>query len=361
MFVFFMMILQVVKKVFVETNVRDDFPEELIREEVGEMEVFNAPRPEYWLRDSTVLKEVDHVVFSPEEIFDKRFYSKLGIPESIGGDPRLDLSRDLCPSSLLDEKAMKIVNGTLFFINKFEIDSIIYYHPSINPLADTPMEIRCVCKRCMDKAQSTMDGDSSVTDLFKKALAGKTARSPDDVKQEIIGDMDDYTAEDVDSLVDKYKREYIKILDEKKAVYGILRDKYFRNQGNMMMEANRAILNAIKDNTEASVKIVQPFLVEFALEESENISDYGEIAGFKKELLDEFDIKCVYSRVNEQGGEIIHEFPYEKRGIKIYTGDTDDTYNLRMISHQAESGDVLVTPADTESLIEVLRSLSMWL
>lgn len=357
----FMIILQVVKRVFVETEEKGEYPEDIIKEELGEMEVFQAPRPDYWLRYSTVLKEVEHVVFSPEEILGKKFYSRVGIPETIGGEPEIDISEDLCPTKLADQDAMEIITGTLSFLSRFDIESIIYRYPVITPVDNNPHEIRCVCKRCMDDAQNTLGEDVSVNDIFKGALAGKASRAPKDVRMDLFDDGIGHDSIEIDVLIEKYKVEFLRIQEERKDVYRRLKNDYFLEQGRKMIEANRAILDAISKHTDASVKVVQPFLAGFTLEEDEDTVEYGRVAGFTKELMDSFDIGCIYGRTDGQGGDIILEFPSDKRGLIILTDDDDDKYNLRMISSKAESGDILVSPDDEESLIEVLKSLSMWL
>ncbi len=353
------MIFQMVKIVYVGARDMYDYPSDPINEELEDMEIINAPRPGYWLRDSTILKEVDHVIFDPEEILGQKFYSRVGVPEAIGLTPTSDPSEELCPSRLIGEDAMEIIRGTLSFLDRFDMKSIIYDYPTIKPVDMNPHHIKCVCNHCIDTIEERFDLERPLVEAFKEALGGISSKTLDDIRSELINEAEAEEYSDIDAVVKRYTEEIEYLQEERREVYQKLKEEFFVNQSKLILDANRNILRAMTDITGASVKVIQPFMVGHQVER-DDIVEFARISGFTKDLLEEFDVECIFGRMDDEGGEIIHEYPEEHRGLFIYSGETDDKYNLRIISNKIDSGEILVIPEDTDSLMEVLRSLYMW-
>jgi len=363
-FLLILLAFQVLKKVYLAPTKEDNYPAEKIKEEVKNIEVSVAPQPQWWLRDTTVLSEVNQVVFDPADILgeNNNYLARKGIPEDLSGEqPRIDdLRGDLCPSRALSEDAMGQLDKILALINKFEIDTVVYYYQIVKPIGESAQDISCSCRTCIRTIEERFDLKTSILDSFKEALAGKSSKSWEEVWEEYNSDLQSGDDEIKDTAI-QYKRRINEIDEERKEVFQKM-EEFFTHQSKLIREFNRKVIEKIADTTGASLKIVQPMMDGYhALGKELKIREYAQMMGFSPELLNELEVECIYGRSISCGGEIIGEFPKDKRGLYIFAGDEDDTFNRRFISQSMEGEEAFVFPEeDVDSLMTVLKSLEVW-
>lgn len=368
--VFFLVIaFQVMERIFFGPMFESDCPKEDLDEEIDNIPVILTPQSQWWLKDLTILREVKAIALDPRDVLgDKIFKVRTGLPKEVSGDPPKvsDDKKDICPSRALSERAQKQIRKTIEMINRFDIDHIFYFYYLLDPVESGPHELQCFCPKCMETWNDRFELGYEPSEIFEAveaAMSGKQLKTYDDVRADYrIREF--ATGEEImegcteDEIID-IRRDIDEITQWKKEVYTELRD-IFKYQGELVKEFNHEVLYAIKENTNATIRVIPTALHYDLFEEEDHLTDYFDIAGFDPELMDEFEVECIFGRLPQWGGDLIQEFPTKKRGIYVYTGD-DDEFNRRIISQEIESGEAFVSPEeDNDDLWRVLESLSIW-
>ncbi len=359
---FLVMALQVLKKVYLAPSRESDHPSDKIESEIDSLEILLTPQPSWWLRDTTILEKVDQIVFDPADILGEvnDYFARKGLPEELSGEPpEIDSYRgDLCPSRALSVDAMEQMDKFLDLIEKFEMETIVYYYQTIKPIGESPQSIRCTCGKCLETIQERFNPNHSILDSFGEALGGRSAKSFEEVRDEFYSELEE--DKDGEELTLKYREKIDQVDEERRAVFKDLEDDYFRFQSELVRELNKKILQKIVDTTGASLRIVTPMMDGYVLVKERDINQYASIVGFSPEMFSEFEVESIYGREIECGGEIVSEFPKNKRGLYIYTGEEDDSFTRRFISQRMEGEEAFVFPEDVESLMTALKSLAVW-
>ncbi len=346
-----LMFFQLIKDVFVGPLVDSDFPSKTIKAEISNLNLIYSPQSELYLRDATVLKSVETIAMDLLDIFEDDMLVKQGIPSFLGGEPKINHDYpQLCPSKLQSEKSITSIRNILSFLSNFDIKNVIYYYRGLKPIGTSAQSVRCTCDDCIRTIEERFG--PSLEKLFKKALAGTSPLSYEELN------ITDDSLSQIELI--NIRKEIDQIDEEKKRVYSVLRDEYFTFQGLLIKEAHRTIIQSIIDITGASVKIVLPIVEGDFWVDDDSFQSYAEILGFSKDMVEELGVKVVFARSVDRGGDLIEEFPMESRGIYIYSDDTDDKLNQRLISYNPQSGEVFILSEDEESLLKVLRTLSLW-